>query len=246
MTLTIRYPFRHSLFMRLLLATPAFGGMVTTKYVHALIDSLYRAKQEGVEVGLYTVQNESLISRARNTCAAIALARGFDKLLFIDSDISWTWPDFLALIKSDKLVVGGTYPKKILPISLNYNVLPGQAGTFNRRRKNLEDHQELKKYADPVTGEIEVLHIPTGFMKIDTGVFRTLANKVPSYANDAGTPDMPGTMRDFFPVRVKHGILESEDWAFCAICRENGIPVYLNTRIICDHTGSYTFDVPRG
>ncbi|HZK76865.1 MAG TPA: hypothetical protein VFD13_08160 [Candidatus Kapabacteria bacterium] len=220
--------------------------MVTTKYVHALIDSLYRAKQEGVEVGLYTVQNESLISRARNTCAAIALARGFDKLLFIDSDISWTWPDFLALIKSDKLVVGGTYPKKILPISLNYNVLPGQAGTFNRRRKNLEDHQELKKYADPVTGEIEVLHIPTGFMMIDTGVFRTLANKVPSYANDAGTPDMPGTMRDFFPVRVKHGILESEDWAFCAICRENGIPVYLNTRIICDHTGSYTFDVPRG
>src|SRR5207253_10033144 len=97
----------------------------------------------------------------------------------------------------------------------------------------------------PLTGEIEVQHIPTGFMMIDVSVFKQLAGLVPFYINKDGYGDMPNKVSDFFPVRVHNGVMESEDWAFCTICRENGIPIYLNTNIICDHTGSYTFDVPR-
>ncbi|HET6400428.1 MAG TPA: hypothetical protein VFH95_03430 [Candidatus Kapabacteria bacterium] len=232
--------------MRILIATPAYGGVVHTHYLHGLIESIYGAKREGMELGVYTLQHESLVNRARNTCAAIALEHRFDKLMFIDSDLGWKWPDLQKLIQSDKLVVGGTYPKKKFPISLNYNVLSPRSSGFNNRRKSIADHEELKKRADPVTGELEVLHIPTGFMMIDISVFRKLMDKVPAYASEGDVPDLPATIREFFPVRVRNGIMESEDWAFCAICRENGIPVYLNTRVICNHTGPYTFDVPRG
>jgi len=150
---------------------------------------------------------------------------------------------YLARMKSDR--VHGWTARGEACRSRDYNVLPEIAAKFNNRRKNFEDHQQLKKLADPVTGEIEMLHIPTGFMMIDISVFHALADKVPFYVNRDGYGDMPKKVSDFFPVRVKDGIMESEDWAFCTICRENGIPVYLNTNIICDHTGSYTFDVPR-
>ena len=231
--------------MRILIATPAYGGMLTTRYLHAMRESTYGAIRDGVDLSLYTMSNESLINRARNTCAAIALEHSFDRLMFIDGDVGWKWQDLLALVRSDKLVVGGTYPKKSLPISLNYNAIPSRFPGFNNKRKSIEDHQLLKQYADPVTGEIEMQHIPTGFMMIDVSVFRTLIGKVPSYQNSEGLGDMPRVIHDFFPVRVHNGIMESEDWAFCTICRDHGIPIYLNTNIICDHTGTYTFDVPR-
>ncbi len=232
--------------MRILIATPAYGGMLTTKYVHGIRESIYGSLREGdLELGLYTMHNESLINRARNTCAAIAMEHGFDQLVFIDGDIGWHWPDLLAIIRSNKRVVGGTYPKKSLPISLNYNVIPNSVPNFDNRRKSFEDHKLLRQYADPVTAELEVAHIATGFMKIDVSVFHQLADKVPFYINRDGYGDMPKKVSDFFPVRVLNGFMESEDWAFCTICRENGIPVYLNTNVIVDHTGSYTFDVPR-
>ena len=236
--------------MRVLIATPAYGGMINTKYLHGIRESIYgavadRSFPEGLELGLYTIENESLINRGRNTCAAIAIEHGFDKLMFIDGDIGWKWPELLALIRSDKLVVGGAYPKKTLPITLNYNVLPEFAANVDRSRKNFDDHLELRKLADPVTGELEMMHIATGFMMIDVRVFRALVDKVPFYINRDGYGDLPTKVSDFFPVRVKDGMWESEDWAFCTICRENGIPIYLNMNIICDHTGSYTFDEPR-
>ena len=232
--------------MRILIATPAYGGMLTTKYVHGLRESIYGAmKEPDLELGLYTMSNESLINRARNTCAAMAIEYGFDRIMFIDGDIGWKWQDLLAIIKSDKLVVGGTYPKKNLPISLNYNVLPKHLPHINNLRKSYEDHLALKQFADPATGELEVAHIPTGFMQIDIAVFKFLKNKVAAYTSRDGHGDMPKEISDYFPVRVLNGYMESEDWAFCSICRENGIPVYLNLNVVVDHTGTYTFDIPR-
>ena len=227
--------------MRLLIATPAFGGLVTTNYLRSMIDSVGVLYRDKIDFSVLTVANESLISRARNGCATHAMEKGFDKMMFIDADIGWKWSDLLALVNSDKLVVGGTYPLKQLPLSLNYNVFPEHSSIFpNMGIKSLAAHSQFQKHADSVTGEIAVRDMPTGFLMIDTRVLHALADKVPKYTqHTVGQPDR--VMYDFFPVRVREGIMESEDWAFCSLCRDNGIPVYLNTNIVCNHTGTYTF-----
>jgi len=129
---------------------------------------------------------------------------------------------------------------KSRPLTLNYNVLPEHFHVS--QNKSVEEHLRVKAIADPVTGELAIAHLPTGFMMIDMRVFDKLKSVVSSYIEYE--PHKPPTRQyDFFPVRVKDGTLESEDWSFCSICRENGIEVYLNTNIICTHMGSSIYNV---
>jgi len=227
--------------MKLFIATPAYGGMICMNYFMSSVGTFGRLHSESVEFYMFATSSEALISRARNTCVTAAMEWGADKLLFIDADIGWTWEDMRALIRSDKLVVGGTYPMKVnpkLPIALNYNVLPEHSHLWNT--KSLEEHKRVKALADPVTGELSISHLPTGFMMIDMSVFEKLKSRVGTYLDH--WPDKPPQRNyDFFPVRIKDEILESEDWAFCSICRENGIEIHLNTNIICTHMGSYVY-----
>jgi hypothetical protein len=210
-------------------------------YFLSTVGTFGRLQDESVEYYMFTTSTEALISRARNLCVSAAKDWGADKLLFIDADIGWTWDDMRSLIRSDKLVVGGTYPMKVnpkQPLTLNYNVLPEHSHLWSMH--TLEEHERVKLLADPATGELRVMHIPTGFMMIDMRVFEKLKSRVGSYVNY--WPDRPASRDyDYFPTRIKDDILESEDWAFCSICRENGIDIYLNTNIICTHTGSYTY-----
>src|SRR5258707_15025509 len=98
--------------MRLLIATPAFGGRLCWNYVVGFAHTGIQLNRGGIEFGFFALANESLISRGRNRCASIALDGGFDKMIFIDADVGWKWSDLHALIRSDKLVIGGTYPVK--------------------------------------------------------------------------------------------------------------------------------------
>jgi hypothetical protein len=59
------------------------------------------------------LNNESLVQRGRNTLVAQALVDpGVTHVLFIDSDISWTAPSILRLLRKDVDIVGGIYPHK--------------------------------------------------------------------------------------------------------------------------------------
>ncbi len=223
-----------------MIATPAYGGMFHSNYVLSLLATTQGLMQEKIEFTLYTIGNDALISRARNWCAVAALEGGYDKLMFIDSDIGWKWEDLKRLLSSEKKLVGGTYPVKSLPLTLNYNVLPAQKHILDNGRVSIASHQKLKELADPVTGEIAVYHIPTGFMLIDRSVLLTLQPLV-SYYQQAMPNNPIRDMWDFFPVRVHSGRLESEDWSFCTLCREAGIEVTLNTNIITTHVGSHMF-----
>jgi hypothetical protein len=68
-----------------------------------------------------------------------------------------------------------------------------------------------------------------------------LKDKVATYEERDFYTGKIETFYEFFPVRIKNRILESEDWAFCSIAREYGVPVYLNTNVVLTHAGTYTF-----
>ena len=86
-----------------LIGTPAYGGMIHSDYVNALLTY----QHAGISFGLMTIGNESLITRARNTILSEFLLREeFTHLLFIDADVLLPAPGLGRLIAHNKDVIG--------------------------------------------------------------------------------------------------------------------------------------------
>ena len=84
----------------LLIATPCYGKLVGEGYLHSLLASIDLLRQHQHQVKVYTLGNESLITRARNNIVAYFLSSSFDRLIFIDADISWQPQALLQLLNS--------------------------------------------------------------------------------------------------------------------------------------------------
>lgn len=226
--------------MRLLISTPAALGLVTVPYIQSLIPALAWLRDEGHSVDLHMLGSESLINRARNTAATYAVTKGYDKILFIDADMVFSVEGLKRLIESDKEIIGGSYPLKAYPITINFNPLEEHRDLYGESRKT-EDYQAwVKKYADE-RGEAEVLHVPTGFLLVDCKVLAALTYKVPWYQNYSPDTGEREVFYDFFPTRVRDNQLCSEDWGFMETARENGFKVYLQTKVINGHIGNHHF-----
>lgn len=226
--------------MKLLIATPAYDGLITTKFILSLLRSIEEFRAKKVMVGFYTIDSDSLITRARNKCAQFALENGVDKLMFIDADINWEHWQIEELLKSDKPVIGGTYPLKHFPIRVNFNPLLEHSDMFSKDRTYQAFRRYAEKYADE-KGEIQVRHLPTGFMLIDCSVFRKLQGKVGTYSFESAAVGKREYYHDYFPVRINGGNYETEDWGFCSQCTDAGIPIYLQTKVIVNHIGKHEY-----
>lgn len=227
--------------MKIYIATPCYGGMATVPYIASLMTTTNKLKEIGITSEVSLQYGESLIPRGRNTCAMQMLAKDFDKLLFIDSDISWEWEDVKRVVLSDKKIIGGIYPLKTFPITMNFNPLDEHRDLYGFERKQANYVAWCKKYADPETGEAEVAHLPTGFMCIDRVVLESLSHRVPHYTLFAPEKGTKEPYFDFFQIGVVNGEYRSEDWAFCDIARKFGFKVYLQTRSTVKHHGFQQF-----
>ena len=193
------------------------------------------------------LQGDSLVNRARNNLAH-RFMKGFpghdeqgpmttqhDWLLFIDTDLIFAPEDvdLLYALGREKGpgVYVGTYPIKQLKPKVVMNAIPG---------KKIE--------AD---GTIEVREAGTGFMLIHREVFARMAKHFEHeirYEADAGNAhDAREIMNDFFSVGVRLDPdlgwkrFLSEDWYFCQRWREMGGKILMQTRISCQHIGTFAY-----
>lgn len=231
--------------MRLLIASPCAYGLATTQFVQCLVSSICKLQADGIEVDLKMQGAESLINRGRNTDATFALKNGYNKVLFIDADMVFKYENLKLLIHSDKKIIGGTYPLKNFPITLNFNPLEEHCDLFSKDRQQDNYIAWVNKYADEA-GEAEVRHVPTGFLCVDTSVLADLTFKVPWYSNFSPDTKTFEVDYDFFPTKVveyseNHHELLSEDWGFCEQARNHGHKVYLQTKAVNAHVGTYTY-----
>lgn len=225
---------------KVLIATPAYGGMLTDFYTQSLLETQRQLIIEGIPNAVLILSNESLISRGRNKCAQMAINGKFTDLFFIDADIGWKAEDFMKVLKSTQHVVGGTYPMKMLPVNLNYNLLKSDRHIY--QRNHIKSPEILKQIMeDRGIEEMEVQHVPTGFMRISATALNRVKGKTEEYIQQNPRTGEMETFWDIFPVKVKEKNLMSEDWMFCELCRENKIPVYMNLSVVCNHIGTYNY-----
>jgi hypothetical protein len=236
--------------LRVLIATPAAGAMVTLQYMLSFIATAdgCRSRRQGkrqIDLGLYTLGHESLISRGRDHCAAISMYQKWDKLFFIDSDQGWTYDNFEKIIESDKPIIAGVTPLKTLPIALNFLPKEDDETYFKDRMRSYESLLAMREGHGQA--EINVGYVGTGFMCIDVAkVLMPLSEHADAFRYPNPATGQLITHWQFFKTQPINKRCLSEDWGFLNFARKHGIEPWINADVCVTHTGALTFDARMG
>ena len=237
--------------VKLFVATPMYGGMCSGMYTSGIMQTVGVCGQNGMQMYYSFMMNESLITRARNSMAYDFLESDATHLMFIDADISFNPNDIPQMVRADKDIICGLYPKKEInwvevEAAVKRGVPPQDLHRFTGAFV-----VNLPHGVETTTGKanepLEIANGGTGFMLIKRKVFETLADKVPSYTNDmyhaVDTVRKVKIIKEFFATSIEEesNRLLSEDYHFCKIAREAGFKVYAAPWASFGHTGSYTF-----
>ena len=237
---------------KIFIATPMYGGMCAGFYTQAIIQLLTTCQANGVDVEYSFMFNESLITRARNSLTHTFMQTDCSHLMFIDADIKFRAEDVIHMIRADKDILCGIYPKKeinwhsvkaAMDRGVPFDQLKSHTGSFV---VNLVNY--VGEVTVPVNQPVEIFNGGTGFMLIKREVFDKLGESVPSYSNDV--VDLGGKMKqsepikEFFTTSIEPGTnrLLSEDYHFCRIWRETGGQVHAAPWCQLSHIGTYAFE----
>ena len=198
------------------------------------------------DLGVYTLGGESLLARGRNHIAQVCLTQGWDKLMFIDADAGWTWPQLRKILSSPHPLVAGICPLKtyVAPgfdLSLNYLPFAEDEIYFDNA---LRTPASTKKMAEAHKSDVvQVAFVGTAFLCIDRKVLQKMAETTPEYMYPnphSGQPEVHWAFFDGGPISDRYF---SEDWAFCEKARALGYDINIDTSVIISHTGNHTFRV---
>lgn len=175
---------------KLFLATPMYGGMCAGSYTKSIADLTSICVKYGVELRLYYLFNESLITRARNYCVDEFMRSDCTHMMFIDSDIGFNAQDVIALLamsseNPDYNVLCGPYPKKTIAWEkIKTAVDRGIADENPNALENFVGDYVFNplKAGDIKIGEpAEVREGGTGFMMIQRKVFEEYERNYPQF-----------------------------------------------------------------
>jgi hypothetical protein len=237
---------------KIFVATPMYGGMCAGFYTQSIIQLLTTCQANGVDVEYSFMFNESLITRARNSLTHTFMQTDCSHLMFIDADIKFRAEDVIHMIRAEKDILCGIYPKKeinwysvkaAMDRGVPFDQLKSHTGSFVVNLVNYAGEVTV-----PVNVPVEIFNGGTGFMLIKREVFDKLGESVPSYSNDV--VDLGGKMKqsepikEFFTTSIEPGTnrLLSEDYHFCRIWRETGGQVHAAPWCQLSHIGTYAFE----
>ncbi len=229
---------KHKIFIRDNLRVAKQNGAINEQNLAQL------AELEGmglvdIELGLYTLSNESLLSRGRNHIAAVAIRQAWDYLFFIDADAKWSFDQFQRVLLSGHDFVAGACPLKVFPISLNY--LPFEDDEHYYKESIRSVDSLLKMREGHGKNLVPIAYIGTAFMCLSRKVLLAMAEKAEEYQYPNPSTGHLHTHWNIFATKPMHGKFMSEDWSACELARSLGFDVMLNTDVIISHVGNWTF-----
>ena len=215
--------------MSILIGMPCYGGVVSDKTTNSLFNLAKLFVRNGVDHGILTMANESLISRGRSRIANFFVNNTqFEYLFFLDSDVGFDANDVLKLLSYQKEMVCGAYPMKTVPLKWNFTVS--------------EPHQ--------MQGTLVAIdRIGIGFSLIHRSVFERLAQAHPELkyfpTNESTTQNPTAAEQNnsyhFFHEMRQGDIYLPEDLSFFTRARAIGVQAWMDTSINLCHVGSHVF-----
>lgn len=209
----------------ILIGTPAYGGQVHVDYVHALMDFFRRR----IRFRVFTIGNESLITRARNAIiSAFYQNPSYTHLLFLDGDVQLTGQGLLRLLEHRKPVIGA-------PVALK------SVDAAGRKRPNYRG--VLARDGDLLTVE----HVGTAVFMLERAAVDALIEDALAhgrvYEYQAESSDGVETVvnYDVFQVGVTQKTYLSEDFWVCQRLRELGFDINVDLSVGTAHYGTQRF-----
>lgn len=245
--------------MRLIIATPCYGGQVTERYAQSMFNLVSVATKYGVSLGYLTLANESLITRGRNELVSTFMKQTTGThLMFIDADISFEPNDIIRMLLADEDIVAGAYPLK----TLDWNAASGVATLYPNAgpdetmaaaiqyviNVHKPDPELVGKQVDVqiVNGLLEVWDAGTGFMLMKREVIESMITAYPEtrYFSDKDMT-VPEELREryaLFDTMIDDDLRYlSEDYTFCRRWQNIGGKIHLDINTVLDHIGTMTF-----
>jgi hypothetical protein len=199
-----------------MLATPTYTGKLAACHSHALVQSLWLLRDEGIDIDHLVLGENCHVDDARNVILREFMLSDCDSLIFLDADVGWRPSDLVKLIRHDKDVVAGIYP----------------------RRADNQDPFPVRMPEGPTfshNGLVVANGASTGFMKIKRRVIEVLYedNKHRRFA-PAG--EKPITI--VFERTFEEGNRWSGDYDFCRKWQALGGLVHVDPEMLLMHEGT--------
>jgi hypothetical protein len=233
--------------VRLMIATPCYGGQVTAGYLQSLVGFTRLATALPLPFDIATSVNESLVTRARNRMVRLFLDSDATHLMFIDADIEFDPFDVFRVLMHDRPVVCAEYPMK----GVHFEGLVGQqvetveqaVALTTRYVTNFEAERDPVAGGDRLRtdgGLVAVKDAGTGFMLIERSVIEQMINQF-DIGYESDDLFLPGTWYAVFDTGVDGGRYLSEDYWFCRRWQQLGGVVWLDPQVVLNHVGAFTF-----
>jgi hypothetical protein len=237
--------------IHLVVATPCFGGQVSSIYASSIfqLQRVLRSKSN-VQLKVLMRDGDALITRARANLMTMFLddptATHF---LFVDADIGFEPQQVFRLIESGADVVAGVYPIK----RVNWEKVRRAIETKRPKLASAALDYVLE-INDPdhvavVNGFTRVRYAGTGFLMIRRHVFEKMC-AYPAYAplqffREHSLDALAGSPNRFalFECMIdpKTGTYLSEDFAFCNRWTDIGGEIWADLQSELDHVGPAVF-----
>jgi hypothetical protein len=225
--------------MKIMIATPAYGGEVTTTYCDALLWLYEHFREKHPHIRFqHKFLSLSVLPFMRNLYASLVMQdESYTHLLFVDADMGFAPTLIEHMIAADKPVVGAVYPHRRFDLAKLYALHGEIADPAVARLVAIDYVQtgaidfvdgttrrgETRSASDLVTlGPcIRVRNAGTGIMLIKREVFDRIKERYPelwceriedTYANFGLKT---GVLQCFEPMPNEHGHYGGEDTAFC-------------------------------
>ena len=244
---------------RILIATPAYTGMVTTNYLTSLLQLTGQLKNVDFSIQ-YT--DYSLICKQRNFFLSRLLLEDFTHLLFIDADMGYSPEAIQSLIDFNQPITACAYPTRTMDWS-DMQQAAREHNTLDQAKahglkfvcesdlnasviKNLtNDGKQLTLRANKF---INCTQSGTGLMLIQKTVAEQMKEQFPElWCTQPQNPypafgKLDGILQVFEAMQNEHGQFISEDFSFCKRWVEGcGGEIWVNIKDPIVHSGKMTF-----
>jgi hypothetical protein len=198
---------------------------------------------------MFQVMKSSLVTQGRQLCVASFLQSECTHLLFIDSDISFSYKSIERLIAYDKEITLIPYPIK----SMDSDKLRARIKAGSELDPKLLGNQYTLSIEDPKkinveNGFIEVERGPAGCMLIKREAFDKLIKEYPEFTIEQHTlidgklvkrPHMYNFFDTYWNPNDK--TYTGEDFYFCKLAKHAGIKMYALIDEYISHHGEFTY-----
>jgi hypothetical protein len=234
--------------VHLMVATPCYGGAVSSLYHECMMRLMATAVPAGIDITPVVRPGDSLITRARNELLAQFLSfPAATHLLFIDADIGFPPEQVRRLLTFDAEFVAAAYPLK----RVNWESARKHTSA-NFRPEQV--HSYVYQLADPrrIEGRndfVKVVYVGNGFMMLRRSALEKMCAAYPKlkythvHSPTLGAVD-PERRYALFECMIdpETGTYLSEDYAFCKRWTDIGGEIWVDTKSKLQHVGPVTFD----